>query len=43
MWGGIWLGPGRGGAAIGAAEGRPGRSGVCDDMIELATKVSRHY
>jgi hypothetical protein len=34
MWGGIWLGPGRGGAAIGAAEGRPGGSGVRNDMFE---------
>jgi hypothetical protein len=41
MWGGIWLGPGRGSvaAAVTLAEGKFGTSGGCDDMVEMAIRV----
>jgi hypothetical protein len=41
MWGGIWLGPERGGvaAAVTLAEGKFGTSGGCDDMVEMAIRV----
>jgi hypothetical protein len=41
MRGGIWLGPGRGGADAIVAGGRPGGSEGCDDMVELAIELPR--
>lgn len=39
MWGGIWLGPGRGGVTTAVAGGKLEGSEGCDDMVDMSIEL----